>query len=210
MTGMHDGIRVTTPTILKPARKHKQLHDEMFPNGDVYSPSGTPKVDAIQATKPPRIELPSVSPSMRTIRSRSGTVSQRPKAPAIVTVLPTPPPASDDQRSSPSRTSLSSPAALKRSPSAVNGLPSHPATMRPSPARLLSSKPLFVDARSRPLSVIFPSKPLVESSVPLDRAQSLSSRSPMRRRDSLVLQRARAYDSQSEYLHFQPLCIYRY
>ena len=149
---------------------------------------------------------------LRKSRTRSGTVSERVAVPTVAPVeLPTAP------RMSTSLFALP-PSNPRCPPPPITGLPSSPAAARRSPssqrvslvdpkAGLSSSESMGIK-QGRPLSPVDehaprrwssmapPPKPLRDSRTVIDRSRSLSSRPHApRKRDSLVLQRAKTFES---------------
>ena len=135
--------------------------------------------------------------SVHRSRSRSGTVSGNPPVPILGTVEPpTPPPQTSGFPSNPAVARPSLPAQSMSFFMPKGASPGEPGRVRARPSPLDKHLiPTKVNAMCRPLSMALPSKP-INDSARMDRSHSLSFRSHVpRKRDSLVLQRARAFDS---------------
>lgn len=132
--------------------------------------------------------------NVRRSRSRSGTVSGNPPVPILGTVEPpTPPLQTSGLASNPAAAQRSLPAQSVSPKGASLGEPGRlRARYSPPDKHLIPTK---CNATCRPLSMALPSKPMNDGAG-MDRSRSLSYRSHVpRKRDSLVLQRARAFDS---------------
>jgi len=179
------------------------------------------RLGAASSNPPPNqvINVPQPASDRRS-RSRSGTMNRKPPVPILGTVEPpTPPAASASHRMPVLSTELSIPTSGRQPPLQTSGLPSNSAvTRRTLPAQPVLPKgtsprelgsvhdrlsPLgehLVSERGnkmrRPSSMVLPSKPVSDGHAGMDRSRSLSSRPHVpRKRDSLVLQRARNFDS---------------
>ncbi|KAI0068838.1 hypothetical protein BV25DRAFT_1895984 [Artomyces pyxidatus] len=179
-------ISVITPSQPRPRpkRTHKDLHEAVF-GADPMVPVEVKRRVSFEPTVQSSASTPSASTPSRT-RSRSGTVSMRP--------------ASTFGRPMPPMPSGPSPQPRIIEPSAPPprrvGLPSHPAALRSS---------------ARPVSAFIPPTTMLSPVEEKDRAKSATLQrsntqpshkpSTVRARDSMVLERAKMFDSSSSRDH---------
>lgn len=184
----------------------------------------SPKIETPRRLSRNRVSFAPEASSISPEHSNSSSITEAPKKPIIRVIDTSAPPINRTA----STNSLSPPSASRRAPPQTSGLPSNPAAarrsmlLRPAPPLQRMGHPTSehvvgpqerlkdqVDANGpkitendgprRSSSMIVPPRDPAGHHTAIDRTRSLTSKPPTpRKRDSLVLQRVKAYDSSCE------------